>query len=51
MLIRRQRVLLISSIEQRLRISGTFSDLFIMSNCDGWWLEQIIEKRYIKLLS
>lgn len=49
MLIKRQRVLLVSSIESQLRISGPFSHLFLTSACDRRCALQIIEKFQKKL--
>jgi hypothetical protein len=42
MLIRRQRILLLSSIEKALRISGPFSHIFLTSICDWGVIKQII---------
>lgn len=49
MLLKRQRVLLVSSIESNLRISGPFSHLFLTSACDRRRALQIIEKFQKKL--
>ena len=43
MLIRRQRVLLLGSIDKKLTISGPFSHIFLTSICDRWYIKQIIE--------
>lgn len=49
MLLKRQRVLLVSSIESNLRLSGPFSHLFLTSACDWRCAVQIIEKLQKKL--
>jgi hypothetical protein len=49
MLLRRQRVLFLSSIEKKLKIAGPFTHLFLTSICDWRRFEQIIEKFGTKL--
>lgn len=49
MLIKRQRVLMVTSIDSNLRISGPFSHLFLTSACDWRCAIQIIEKSHKKL--
>ena len=43
MLLRRQRVLFLGSIDANLRISGPFSHLFLTSICDRRYVKLIIE--------
>lgn len=49
MLARRQRVLMVSAMEEHLRISGPFSHLFLTSACGGRCIKQIIVRFQLKL--